>query len=415
MQKVMISRTATQLPPTLQLGSDVLSRHTFLSLYVDGYSYGFHTLASLLAGSSPRGLLQATVDAVSLAFMSFRLNRQDIVPLANKRYLVAIRSLRIAMQSSQKSSITGVSESVNDETLQSVLLLDLYEKMAYHHYQLSEFPDSWLSHVQGALSMVQSRPRTDYSNPTTQQLATRTVIALTLSCGAAGVSIPQTLHSLHHDLDGYVQNAKWTFIGLLMSLVNFRADMRSGKIKSPDILTRARELDIQFSHAEGKIPSSWWPRRVSDFNTQSFGYYYDVYPCHYTTQVFNAYRIMRLELNDVMRKIHPCTSVSETIVEVTEAICATVPQFILPGVRPDNNLPFTPKQILECSGILTPLYVAAQVSDNSAMREWILRLFIYMADQGARLAGSVAHILTSEPGVDYWAVFKMAGSCAVTA
>ncbi|KAM5372430.1 hypothetical protein ACJA88_009179 [Fusarium oxysporum] len=415
MQKVMMRRPTALLPPTLQLSSTVSSRHAFLSLYIDRYSCGFHTLASLLTESSPSGLLQATVDAVSLAFMSFQLNRQDLVPLANKRYLAAIQSLGIVIRSSQLSTRTGVNQLVNDETLQSVLLLDLYEKMAYHHYQLSEFLDSSLSHIQGALSIVRSRPRTDYLNLTTQQLATRTVIALTLSYGAAGVSIPQTLQSLYHHLDSYIQNEKWTFIGLLMRLINFRADTQSGKLNFPTILAQAWDLDSQFAHAESKIPRAWWPRRVNNFSAQSFDHYYEVYPCHYTTQVFNAYRIMRLELNSIIRELQPCTSVSETIAEVTQAICAAIPQFILPGVRPENNLPFSPMQILECSGTLTSLYIAAQVSADSAMREWILRLLIYMADQGVRLAHSVAHILTSEPVMDYWAVFKMVGSCAVTA
>ncbi|KAF4415634.1 hypothetical protein FACUT_13239 [Fusarium acutatum] len=316
------------------------------------------------------------------------------------------------MRSSQQSTVNQL---LNDETLQSVLLLDLYEKMAYHHYQTSDIPGSWLSHAQGALSILQSRPRSDFSNLATQQLATRTVIALTISCGVTGVPIPEGLRELYHDLDGLVQSAKWTFISLLMGLVNFRAEMRSGTLEISEILSRARELDNQFARAETKIPRDWWPRRVNARVLESFDCYYEIYPCHYTTQVFNAYRIMRLELSGVIRKFSPGTSVNETIAEITQAICAAVPQFMLPGVIPGNKLPLSPLQILECSGVLTPLYVAAQITTHTAMREWIKRSLLYMADQGVKLAHSVAHILSVQPEEDYWVIFKMVGSCATTA
>jgi hypothetical protein len=127
--------------------------------------------------------------------MAYQLNCQDLLPVANQRYLAAIRSLGVVIRSSLQAN-NAANQSLTDETLQSVLLLDLYEKMAYQPLSESEFPSSWLSHIQGALSIVRSRPTAGFSNPTTQQLATRTVIALTLSCGAAGIPIPEALIGL---------------------------------------------------------------------------------------------------------------------------------------------------------------------------------------------------------------------------
>jgi hypothetical protein len=415
MQKVLARRTASWLHSAPQFSSDISARHAFLSLYIDAYSRGFYTLQSLLTDSGPNGHLQVSVDAVSLAFMAFQLNRQDLIPLANQRYLAAIRSLRMAMQSSLQGESTTANHSLSDETLQTVLLLDLYEKMVYQHHQLSEVPGSWLSHVQGALSIVRSRPRDKFSNPTIQQLATRTVIALTLSCGTAGMPIPEALIGLYHDLGCYVRSAKWTFIGLLITLVNLRADMRNGKLDSSDIVRRARDLYDEFSHAESKIPRSWRPHRRDTFEAVVFGRYYDVYPGHYATQVFNAYRIMRLDVCDIIQTFGPTTEAAETITEVTGAICAAVPQFILPAARSQNTLPLSPLQILECSGVLTPLYAAARNTKDSVMRAWILRTLNYMADNGVKLAQSVAHVIMFLPEVDYWAVFRMVGNCAITA
>ncbi|KAF4427906.1 hypothetical protein FACUT_9578 [Fusarium acutatum] len=415
MQKVLARQTASWLPSAPLFSSDISSRHAFLSLYIDNYSCGFYVLQSLLTGSDPNGHLQVSVDAVSLAFMAFQLNREALIPLANRRYLAAIRSVGIAIRSLIQANNDAAKQSLSDETLQSVLLLDLYEKMTYQHHRLSEVSGSWLSHVHGALSIVRSRPRSEFSNPTIQQLATRTVIAFTLSCSAAGIPIPEALIELYNDLDSYVQSAKWTFIGLLINVVNFRADIRNGKLGPDGIVKRARDLYDDFSHAENKLPCPWRPHRRDTCEASVLNRYYDVYPGHYATQVFNAHRVIQLDICDIIQELDPSTDVAETITKVTQAICATVPQFILPAARSQNTLPLSPLQILECSGLLTPLYAAARNTQDPVMRAWILRTLTYMADNGVKLAQSVVQIITSSPEMDYWAVFRTVGLSAITA
>ncbi|KAH6973110.1 hypothetical protein BKA56DRAFT_492223 [Ilyonectria sp. MPI-CAGE-AT-0026] len=416
-QKAEARRASTpQFTTTPQLSWDILSRNAFLCLYIDRYSCGFNALAPLLAASPAAGHLQASVGAVGLAFMALQENRPDLMPLANRQYLAAIQAIREAIHLTQQLASNGTPQPVSDETLQSVLLLDLYEKLAIYH-QWPGLPGSWLSHIQGALGMVQARPSADFRNPTTCQLASRTVIALTISCGAAGIPIPETLQAIRKDLDGYVRNAKWTFIGLLMSVVNLRAHMRSAVLGSDDILSRACELQDQLAFAESMISRSWRPHRVliNFHHTFIFDRYYDVYPSHYTVQVFNAFRILRLEMCGIIRNLHPCSLVAKTIAKITSDICAAVPQFILPGARPENTVPFSPLQILECRGILTALYEAAQITTDVLLRQWILQCLAYMADNGIKMARDVAHILTVTPEVDYWTVFAMVGSCGIIA
>ena len=413
-QKALARHAPPQLTTTTpKLSWDILSRGAFLCLYIDRYSCGFNALASLLATSPAEGHLQSSVSAVGLAFMALQVNRADLIPLANRKYLAAIQGVRKAIHSSQKSASNGTPQPVSDETLQSVLLLDLYEKLAIYH-QWPEISGAWLSHVQGALSIVQSRSTADFRRQTTCQLASRTVIALTISCGAAGIPVPEPLQAIRQGLDCYIRNAKLTFIGLLTSVVHLRADVRSGMLGPDNILLRARELQDQLALAESKIPRSWRPRRVYTHSPLVFDLYYDVYPSHYATQVFNAFRIMRLEMCGIIRHLDPCSSAS-TISNITWDICAAVPQFILPGARPENTLPFSPTQSLECCGILTALYVAAQTTTDIPLREWILHCLAYMADNGIKMARDVAHILTFTPEVDYWTVFTMVGSCAIIA
>lgn len=413
-QKALAREAPTQLATSPQLSWDILSRDAFLGLYIDQYSCGFNVLARLLEASPSAGHLQVSVGAVGLVFMALHMNRPDLMPLANHQYLAAIQKIRKAIPFTQGSASKGNPQPVSDETLQSVLLLDLYEKLAIYH-QWSGLSGSWLSHIQGALSVLQSRSSVDFRSPTTRHLANRTVIALTISCGAAGIHVPETLQPIRQDLDGCIHDAKWTFIGLLASIVNLRADMRTAGLRSDDVLSRARELQDQLACAESTIPSSWRPRRVCAQNSLIFGRSYDVHPSHYAAQVFNAFRIMRLEMCGIIRGLHPCSLVEKIISETALDICATLPQFILLGVRSENTLPFSPLQILQCRGVLTALYVAPQITTDSLLRQWILKSLAYMADNGIKMARDVAHILTSTPEVDYWTVFTMVGSCAVTA
>ncbi|CAH0019614.1 unnamed protein product [Clonostachys rhizophaga] len=413
-QKALARHAAAQRIASPQLSWDVLSRNAFLCLYIERYSYGFNALAPLLATSSPAGHLQASVGAVGLAFMALQANRPDLMPLANRQYLTAIRTVREAIHSSLQSSSNGSSHFVSNETLQSVLLLDLYEKLAISHQWLG-LHGSWLSHIQGALAMVHARPSTDFVDPTTCQLASRTVLALTISCGVAGVPIPDKLHAIRRNLDSHIRHAKWTFLGLLMNAIDFRAHMQSGVLRPDDIVSQACDLQDQLASAERKIPRSWGPCRVDSHDILIFDRYYDVYPSHYATQVFNAFRILRLEMCCIILSLDPCSMIKKTIDKITEDICAAVPQFILLRARSGNTVPFSPLQILECRGILTALYQAAQITPNMLLREYILQCLAYMADNGVKSAQDVVCCLAVTPKLDYWTVFAMIGSCGITA
>lgn len=392
-----------------------MSRDAFLSLYIDRYSRGFDALAPLLFTAPTSGYLHASVDAVSLAFMAYQVNNPDLINQARRRYLAAIQSLRTVRPHSHPSANEKRS-SISNAFVQSVLLLDLYEKIDRHGYDTSpDVPKSWLSHVFGALAMIRERPSTEFSDPITRQLAVRTVFALTISCGAAGMRIPAALGALQRDLALHIRTPKWTFIDLLSAIVNLRADIRAATSDSDAILLRAQDPDTRLALAESNIPGSWRPCKVSSDSLMTFGGYYDRYPDHYATQVFNAFRVMRLDMNSIIQEMSPRSSTAEDVATVTEEICASVPQFLLQDAKPGNTIPLSPLQRLQCYGTLTPLYLAAQITPAKHTRDWILKTLMYMTDNGVEMARQVHHILTNAPETGYWAVFAMLGSCGITA
>ena len=411
-RKAMVQQMAAQLMSGPQNHLDHIARNLFLSLYVDRYSRGFESLGSLLASAPMTSHLWASVDAVSLAFMVLQSNRLDLHRYATRRYVNAIQSLRAELSSSKLSAKHTVSNTI----LQSVLLLDLYEKMDVHRsIERSSQSDSWLSHVSGALHMVQIRPTDEFSDPTTVQLAMRTALALTISCGAAGLHVPEALSALQRDLDHYIQSPKWTFINVLSAIINLRADICTSRLHADDLLQRAQELDIRLRLGEYNIPHSWRPRRISAGNVLTLNGHYDLYPCHYATQVFSAFRIMRLDLNRIIHDLNVTSSASQVILEITHDICASVPQFLPTSMKGESTLPLSPLQILQCNGALTPLYAAAQMTSEPRIRAWILQTLGRMGDNGVKMATDVTHVLLSAPETDYWRVFTMIGSCGTTA
>jgi hypothetical protein len=350
---------------------------------------------------------------VGLAFMAFQLNRQDLVPLANKQYLRAIQRLGLMVGSSLQANNVVANQSLGNETLQSVLLLDLYEKMSYQYQQLSEYPSLRLSHIQGALSIIQSRPKGELSNPTMQQLAARTVFALTYSCGAAGIPIPEALVELYHRLGSHVLGSSWTLLSLYFRMINFNVAVQAGRVGLREIIEGAHEFLDEVSYAQSQIPLSWQPYRRDTSDAFAFDGYYDIYPRHDAPQHFNAHRILRLEVYAGIHKLQPSTEVAEEIIQISREICASVPQIIIPTARPQNTFPLSPLQILECSGSLTALYAAVRFTQDPAMRAWILQTLIYMADNGVKMAQIVIDIIRYSPEMTSWDVYSIVGTYSV--
>ncbi|KAG7042598.1 C6 transcription factor [Colletotrichum scovillei] len=418
------SRSHVSIRDPPHLTWEDISRDTFLSLYVVGLSHTFDTLPALLNNSPPNGHLHISLGAAGLAFMSFHLNRHDLLLLASKQYVAAIRSIRSALSSTSNSNSHHGNN--NDEVIQSALLLDLYEKIADRHEHQSA---SWLSHARGALHMVCDRANTDFSNPTTCQLANNAAVALMKSCGIAGVPVPPSLLALREDLNSYVRDAKWSFTGLVVGIVNLRAYMQglaSGAACPNVVLRRAKILDEHMTLVEKRLQRSWKATRTFTvaYNPLIFGRYYDVYPSHHATQVTNAVRMMRLELNSIIQHVghneeHTIKSQTrEVIRELTRHLCAAVPQFLLLIGGDATSLPvhtLPPLQRLHCCTMLTPLYLSFCLTEDLYMKEWILQILLHMAEHGVKLASDVFQLISSGKLVDYWALYAMVGSYAIAA
>ncbi|KAH6892573.1 hypothetical protein B0T10DRAFT_511243 [Thelonectria olida] len=402
-------------PTTMELGWNIRARYAFFSVYVLGFSHSLGPVAPFYNRASSLDHLSASIEATSLAFVAIQLHAPALKHLASISYVTAIQRLGKAL--------SELSNSGEEEALQSILLLDMYEKMVNPNPRGS----SWMSHALGGMSLLAPRLQRFASSITGRQLCGRLVTALTVSCGASALRVPDALTTLRGHLDPSMGTVKWKFTGILSQVVDLQAEFHNtGGICTTNLAERAQHLDDQLRGLEETLPLSWRSRQISPVRPDPlvFGSHYEIYADHFVTQVTNGIRVARLMVNKILlvgtsadvSNSSPSNNILAQICDITHHICATVPQFVLPEALPENSLPFSPHQSLQCCLLLAPLYIAHQVSTDSLMRHWILQCLRYMAETGCmRIAKDVADLMIRNPDVDYWLVYAMVGCYAFAA
>ncbi|KAK9319369.1 hypothetical protein V1517DRAFT_349158 [Lipomyces orientalis] len=402
-RKVLAAKGLPDVDPDthVHLALDVQARHAFFTFYVFGLSRSYDTLASFLAFLAQQ-----------------QHGSSEITRLAYQSYVTAIQRVNHALKDS--------SLAVTDPVLQSVLLLDLYEKMVTRNPQSIV---SWMGHVNGGLALVILHGRRNLKSYISRRLVTRLITTLIISCAAASVRIPRALEELSQEHVPKLpeDDVKWTHNGLVMAVVNFNADVREGKFSSGmEVVAEAKRLDEAFAAREAAQPLERSPVRVTieEDNPLVLEGFYHQYQDHFITQGRNVFRIMRLLLNDVIQQhivVEEDASegasnakISRKIIECTaRGICASVPQFVLPGIRLENQVPFSPLQALHCYTLLGPLYIAGQLSRDCHLRCWVLNTLHHIAATGGiEMAKRVADTLTASSDASFWEVYAMLGSYA---
>ncbi|OBR09394.1 ThiJ/PfpI family protein [Colletotrichum higginsianum IMI 349063] len=416
-QRALARRGDVRYPPgsrpaVLELSWDTRARYAFFSTYVNTFTRSMNEIAHHYRTAREMDHLSASVEAISQAFMAVQLGNPELLRSAKSSYVTAIQRLGHILNSLEADE--------SERALQTVLLLDMYEKLVHRDPGTSQ---SWLSHAHGGLSLLGARVTSIISTPTGCQVAARLVTAVTVSSATVGDRVPPQLAAVRHNIGYRVKGVKWTFLGVLGLVVNLKSDVTRGGVSPLDLLLRAKDLDNQIKTLDRARPAEWLPRTVQvPTDERVLGQSYDVYPDHYITQVSNAICTIRLILYDLVQRHIPMETRPRddifhgTIRDSVSQICASVPQFILPGVHETNSLPFSPVQQLHCSTLLAPLYLINQVSEDEAVKAWILRCLRFMWGSGGfKAAKEIMHVLQTTPDLDYWTVFAKTGSYAILA
>ena len=413
------------IPQTLTVTTIDKARNAFFSRYVFGFSKTYDVLGSLYEQSPLDQHLAASVDAVSLAFFSFQFECNQASSIAREKYLCALPLLNKALKSIECAT--------SDTTLLAVLLLDLFEKITNRNPRSTE---SWMSHVNGALALIDLRDNTQFRNYTGLRLLGRLSINLLISCLAANAPVPFALVKLRSDLEPFLNkdDPKWQVSGLVMKYAELQGAIQDDRLPSSDIVTRTTELDHEFVSLANNMPSTWLPNRtyIDEASERVFEQHFDTYPDYFTAQTWNVLRTMRILLNDIIRtycvqsangscrECSPaCNSdiATHSIDAMAKDICATAPQYTEYENAAAKSKNDPGSQILRCYTLLFPLYVAGLfASSTTKMKPWIIKQLRFISNEiGIRNASVVAEILERADGTSPWSVYAILGSYAFAA
>ena len=425
-----LSRTSNPVLRTLTTNIDERARNAFFSHYVSGFSKTYDVVESLYKQAPTDGPLTASVDAVSLAFFSFQFDSIQTLPRSRQKYLSALPLLNKALHTPDLAT--------SDSTLLAVLLLDLFEKLTNNNPRSI---NSWMSHINGALALVELRGNPLHQDLTGLRLLARLSTNLLISCISANCPVPPALIKLRSDIEPFLnkEDPKWCLSGLSIKYANLRGAIQDGCLSSSDIVARATQLDLESTSLAKHMSSTWLYSTVylEEASEPVLEKRYDTYPDHFVTQGWNVLRVMRILLNDIIRSHHISratvlssnasasrnSSIATTFIDdLAKDICASVPQFTVPQFtglkkpKPKSNARCM-TQKLRCYTLLFPLYVAAlYASSTTQIQPWIVKQLRFMTHEiGIQNAKVVAEILERGEGTCPWDVYAVLGSYAFAA
>lgn len=283
-------------------------------------------------------ILRSSANAASLAGLANSTKNPIIMAKARAAYGSALRMTNSALSVKQTA--------VKDSTLMSVIMLGLYESIAFPDKKSTQ---TWYKHVQGASALVVLRGTDQFKSNVARRIFHQ-FYGITMLCSLeSGEAVPDGMRDLYEfcnpTSDYAVQGRQWTTrISLFMQ---DSIDLNRDKDGDPiTMVTKAINLDRELDSIKALIPKVWQYETVhlerpSDYVHGSF---YHIYMDPWITQMWNNLRLCRMHLYKVIRQqlwkgrmcspplftkeeVAPQIAAAERIIRTTTAaICASVPQ-----------------------------------------------------------------------------------------
>ncbi|RAH76499.1 hypothetical protein BO86DRAFT_249948 [Aspergillus japonicus CBS 114.51] len=358
-------------------------------------------------------MVATSLSAVGLAAYSYKYQYPEILSEARCEYVRSLRFINSALSSSQANAAT-------DAIVISILLLISYES---HTAETRRTMSNRYAHVKGAATLLCLRGDASISSCPRRQLFHHLFSCISVHCIMLSLPIPGDLVLLHEKALRYVDTTSdpaWRLSELIIKVIEFRDELRSGRIRDPDtIIVAAQKLDSELASVADTFPSSW---QFEIFTSQErselvFGEGFHVYPDLWIAYNWNNLRACRMILLDEIRwqleqrtiLAHPCMMAGllqhqRTLVklhQLSSEICATVPQHcgyhleLLNCTGP--NEPSSPHKQLRDSDtsiprdagahlLFWPFINAGQFTPSQHQRNWIAGRIPSVGQQGALIA-----------------------------
>lgn len=384
--------------------------------------------------------LQASIDAVALAFMAHQTAAERPFALAREKYAVALRVTSQALRSDMATL---------DSTLLSAMILDLFEK--FMHSEPSSI-EAYTGHITGALALVQMRGLEKFSGKFSAFMLNRLSMNLLISCVASGTRVPDGLVLLKEYAWARLNvepDPKTELSDLMVNYANLRGDVVTGHIKGREQVNQSIDLDAKLQAIALNMPPLWQCKTtlLDRDSKHVFRRRVDSYLNRHVTQTWNVIGLVRIILNEFLIEYYTSTNealysslvtVAKNNIEMlARQICFSVPQFVdCPGIcdgQHSSPLKVYPRLTgtndttsehdhdpdwnINCYTLIYPMYVAGRSEFASAdIRDWITQQLFFMGSHfHIPNATTVASILKSEKNIAPWDIYGLLGSYAFAA
>jgi len=337
----------------------------FLLRYIKGSHFEY--LPLLYNTASAGKALSASVLAAALASLSHETSCLETMRAARNQYSRALVATNSALQSPR--------ESIQDETLASILLLSLFETIA-HENQKSH--DGWIAHIKGAVALLKLRGLQQLQTSLGRELFKQVSSNVRVSCVQRAIRVPAEFLEFHARAAAFLDGSDpvLRFSPISTAFAGLRAAMSEGKLRDPIAMTEsAMQLDKETLLLSTSLPPTWQYDIMftTTHSARVYGTQYHVYGDHRVAQLWNTIRMTRVLLNEIIywQATKACSKLAcgsltsdwtilralaaDNVMKMAAEICASVPQFTqcpLPGMTT------TPHSVASGSFLIWPLSIA---------------------------------------------------------
>jgi hypothetical protein len=274
--------------------------------------------------------LPATIHAASMALLAQELRHPEILTMARNAYAIALLETN--------SALAEPVAAIQDATLVSVLLLSLFEAIVW---ACPRTPKNWKMHTRGAFALINLRGSQQFNTSTGRKLFFQVATTICVDSIQQKIPLPPGLTALIEKVSmEYKDEAPHYQLACLTAKVSqLRADADDAMLTSEEVVDATRHLDKQYVSFGHSFPTDWKYETIALENSipQVYGKVVHCYPNHRIAQLWNASRMTRILLNEMIYayaswlpsnvKINVQRNAVANIQHMCEEICASIPQF----------------------------------------------------------------------------------------
>lgn len=260
---------------------DDLGLHFFMSTYV-GDNPAVSQLYYLPQLYSQKGLaspeLRQSLKAAGLAGYAKSVKRKEILAIATKAYIDAIRGIN--------SALSHPTSPAKDTTLAAIILAAMYEMMIAPKQTGMK---NCSKHLAGAVTVAVMIARQEEISEVTWKLLSTLAQSVIINAWVQQESLPLGFDELSRRIEGlgYTNGAHGQFLALLAHLVNFRHELQTGFYDSPQaIIAKSLSIDHNLRKFLKNMPleARFEVHRLSSHETRCLafeGYYHGKFTAEY--------------------------------------------------------------------------------------------------------------------------------------